>query len=339
MKKLLCVLMAFALAFSMVACSTEGPAEEKEVAATTAESVEKATTDEKEGPLKVGLSFVSLSFPYYVRMYDAFMEQGAAKGWEISFVDGNLDAATQVNGLSDLLNEGIDVLVVSTWYIEAMVDIFDQCAQKDIPVFVIGNMNNPEEIDKNIVYACGTDHYDAGFLGGKWTSGYLKNEGKDSVNMVVMAGITKEMKQRAQGFIDAMEENGVTVNVLNQYDATSREDAMAAMEDALTAYNNIELVYGVSAQGALGAYDATVGAKRTEVMVVGYDGEDEELELIDKKLNYIGTISQNPALEASTTADYVSKYLAGETFEKNVPIPAGIYCAEGQLTQDEVLAS
>ena len=111
---------------------------------------------------------------------------------------------------------------------------------------------------------------------------------------------------------------------------------MASGEDALTTYPDIELFYGVSAQGALGAYDATVGANRTEVMVFGYDGEDEELEVIDEDNNYVGTVTQAPDVEASTTVEYIKKYLDGEEFDKIVPISAGIYCDEGQLTAEEV---
>lgn len=288
--------------------------------------------------LKVGLSFVSLNFPYYVRMYDQFMEEADENGWDVSFVDGNLDATTQLNGIQDLVNDDVDVMVVSTWYIDAMEDVLQQCVDKDIPVFIIGNTENPENINDLIVYACGTEHYDAGHLGGTYFSKYLKDMDKDTLKMAIMVGSTEQMKARGQGFVDALTEHGIDVEVLNEYDVSTREDAMASGEDALTTYSDIELFYGVSAQGALGAYDATAGANRSEVMVFGYDGEDEELEVIDKGSNYIGTITQAPDVEASTTVEYIKKYLAGEEFEKIVPISAGIYCAEGQLTAEEVEA-
>lgn len=297
-----------------------------------------AFASESTEGLKVGLSFVSLNFPYYVRMYDQFMEEADENGWDVSFVDGNLDATTQLNGIQDLVNDDVDVMVVSTWYIDAMEDVLQQCVDKDIPVFIIGNTENPENINDLIVYACGTEHYDAGHLGGTYFSKYLKDIDKDSLKMAIMVGSTEQMKARGQGFVDALTEHGINVEVLNEYDVSTREDAMASAEDALTTYSDIELFYGVSAQGALGAYDATMGANRSEVMVFGYDGEDEELEVIDKGTNYIGTITQAPDVEASTTVEYIKKYLAGEEFEKIVPISAGIYCGEGQLTAEEVEA-
>ena len=290
----------------------------------------------EEENLKIGLSFVSLNFPYYVRMYDTFMEEAKKNNWEVSFVDGNLDATTQLNGIQDLVNDDVDVMVISTWYIDAMEDVLQQCVDKDIPVFVIGNTENPDNINELIQYACGTEHYDAGHLGGTYMSKYLKDQGRDSIKMATMVGSTEQMKARAQGFVDGMTDHGISVEVLNEYDVSTREEAMASGEDALTTYPDIELFYGVSAQGALGAYDATVGANRTEVMVFGYDGEDEELEVIDEDNNYVGTVTQAPDVEASTTVEYIKKYLDGEEFDKIVPISAGIYCDEGQLTAEEV---
>ena len=290
----------------------------------------------EEENLKIGLSFVSLNFPYYVRMYDTFMEEAEKNNWEVSFVDGNLDATTQLNGIQDLVNDDVDVMVISTWYIDAMEDVLQQCVDKDIPVFVIGNTENPDNINELIQYACGTEHYDAGHLGGTYMSKYLKDQGRDSIKMATMVGSTEQMKARAQGFVDGMTDHGISVEVLNEYDVSTREEAMASGEDALTTYPDIELFYGVSAQGALGAYDATVGANRTEVMVFGYDGEDEEREVIDEDNNYVGTVTQAPDVEASTTVEYIKKYLDGEEFDKIVPISAGIYCDEGQLTAEEV---
>lgn len=290
----------------------------------------------EEENLKIGLSFVSLNFPYYVRMYDTFMEEAEKNNWEVSFVDGNLDATTQLNGIQDLVNDDVDVMVISTWYIDALEDVLQQCVDKDIPVFVIGNTENPDNINELIQYACGTEHYDAGHLGGTYMSKYLKDQGRDSIKMATMVGSTEQMKARAQGFVDGMTDHGISVEVLNEYDVSTREEAMASGEDALTTYPDIELFYGVSAQGALGAYDATVGANRTEVMVFGYDGEDEELEVIDEDNNYVGTVTQAPDVEASTTVEYIKKYLDGEEFDKIVPISAGIYCDEGQLTAEEV---
>ena len=40
------------------------------------------------------------------------------------------------------------------------------------------------------------------------------------------------MKARAQGFVDGMTDHGISVEVLNEYDVSTREEAMASGEDA-----------------------------------------------------------------------------------------------------------
>lgn len=344
MKKILSMILVTALMITLMGCGgpQSAPGETTKTQTEAADEVSANPTEASDvtdtsDSLKVGLSFVSLNFPYYVRMYEQFMSEADAQGWDVSFVDGNLDATTQLNGIQDMINNGVDVMVVSTWFIDAMEDVFAQCKEKGIPVFVIGNTQNPDAINELIVYACGTEHYDAGFLGGTWGADYFNELGKTDLKIAIMSGSTEQMKQRGQGFVDGLKQGGIQVEVMNEYDVSAREEAMASAEDALTVYSDLDLIYGVSAQGSLGAYDATVGANRTEVLVIGYDGEDEELQLIDEGTNYIATVTQDPAGEASTTVEYIVKYLNGESFDLIVPISAGVYCAEGQLSSSQIL--
>lgn len=353
MKKIICMLLVAIMTLTMFAACSNGtdteasqtPAGTPDVSASTSEApanttdVSAGTSEAPANGLRVGFSLTTLTFPYYVRMHDQLMTEAEKRGWNVTFVDGNMDAGEQLNGLQDLLNNGVDAMVVGSWYFDAMADIFVQCKDKGIPVFQIANNEISDATKDLVTFATGTSHYDAGYLGGVWCAGYLKEKGKTSINVALMTASSDKIKLRGTGFCDALKANGITVNVLNEYDASSRETAMSAAEDALTAYSNIDLFFGASAQGGLGAYDATVGASRTEVMVMGYDGEDEELKLIDKGTNYIGTVTQDPAGEATVTAEYMDKWIKGETFEQTYKVPAGIYCAEGQLTSDQVLGT
>ncbi len=336
MKRFFSVFLVVAMALSMVAC-TSGAESGTSSSPPGSAAIAAGSGSGGAKPLRVGLSLTTLTFPYYVRMRDQFMKEAEQRGWEVTYVDGNMDAGKQLSGLQDLVKKGVDVLVVGSWYFDAMTDVFEQCKEKGIPVFQIAN-NQVSDLTKDFVtFAAGTAHYDGGYLGGVWCSGYLKEKGKTSVNVALMTAATEQIKARGKGFCDGLKENGITVKVLNEYDASSREAAMGAAEDALTAYSDIDLFFGASAQAALGSYDATVGAKRANVLVMGYDGEDEERKLVDKGANYIGTITQDPAGEATVIAEHIDQWGRGETFHQSYKVPAGIYCAKGQLTSAQVL--
>ncbi|MEG0914058.1 MAG: substrate-binding domain-containing protein, partial [Oscillospiraceae bacterium] len=176
-----------------------------------------------------------------------------------------------------------------------------------------------------------------GIVGGTWGADYFKKLDKTEVNVILVSSQTEQQVKRCTGFVAGLEKNGIKVNVLNTYDGGKRETAMAASEDALTAFDNIDVIYGGSAQDSLGAFDATQGANRKEVLIVGFDGEDEEIEKIDAKTNYIASITQDPKGQAELVAKYVDLWQKGETFAQKEETPAGVYCAEGQFTGAEIL--
>ncbi len=345
MKKIICTMLVLVMILAtLAACgSSTQPTKETEKTATKETTTTQETTAIQEATqkpsgekLKVGFSLVTVSFPFFARMHDQFMEEAEARGWEVTYVDGNLDAATQINGIQDLLNKGIDVLVYESWYNDALADIFVQCHDKGIPVFQIGRNEIPKGQEENILFATGTTSYTAGHLGGVWCAGYLKDKNIDSLNVVLMSA-PNEIKFRTEGFVDGMTENGIKVNVLHEYDASTRELGMSSTEDALTAYPDLDLIFSGSAQGSLGAYDAIVATTRQDIMIMGFDGEDEEIQLIDKGTNYIATITQNPMGEATLAAEMVDKWLKGEKFDQTYEMPAGVYSAEGQITADQII--
>lgn len=355
MKKIICIFLAIVLIFSFAACAKspakEGSTDKSETATanTTTDETEKgndtadantaASPADSQAGLKVGFSLPSMTFPFYVRMYDQIMVEAEARGWDVSFVDGNLDAGTQLNGLQDMINNNVDIMIIATWYIDALADIFTQCGEKGIPVFLMDNMTIPEGQEKNITFTTGTDNYNAGVVGGTWYADYLSKNGISSIKMITVSATSIQQVSRCDGFSDALKEHGISVEILNTYDGGKRETAMAASEDALTAYKDLNLIYGASAQDSLGAYDATAGANRSEVQVFGFDGEDEELANIDKGANYIATITQDPAGQAKLVAEKVDLWVGGTTFDQKEETPAGVYCADGQLTGAEILGN
>ena len=327
-KKFMCMILAAVMVCSMVACGSKKTAETSD----TANIVE-------ETKIKVGFSLPSMTFPFYARMFEQMDLEAKNRNWELSFVDGNLDATTQLNGLQDMINNDIDVLVFATWWIDAMTDIISQCEQKGIPVFVMDNMVIPKGTEKAITLTTGTDNYNAGLVGGTWYASELSKQGRSTLEMVAISSQSEQMVKRYTGFVDGLKNNGIDVKLLNTYDGGKRETAMTMAEDALTALPELELIFGASAQDSLGAYDATIGANRTNVLVIGLDGEDEEILAVDEEKNYIASITQDPKGQSKLVAENIEKWLKGESFEQIQETPAGVYCAEGQFTGEEILAS
>ena len=318
MTKFLSVLLAAVLALSMVAC---GGGESSSAAGGS--SAASGAEGEK---IKIGLSIAGLTMPYYVRMYDGFMEAAEEKGYEVIFADGGSDAESTVRAVEDLISNDIDALAVSTNYSEALVDSFARCKELGIPIFYIGNLNLIPEAQEYMTFWEGTRNDSAGYLGGEWVAQYLDGINyKKELNVVCVSLVNDSLIQRYDGFVKGLEENGYTVNTINTVGDLTREKSLAGCEDMLTAHDDIDIFFGTAGTSALGAYDATQNAGRTEVMVVGFDGEDEELQHIDEGGNYIATVCQQPALESAVTVDAIETVLNGGAVEGGHETPAIVY--------------
>lgn len=345
MKKLLSILLVLTMTISLTACGGKGSEDASTDAAaeteSTAEAGDAAEADKEaeDGKVRIGLSIAGLTMPYFVRMYDGFMAAAEAKGWEVVFADGGIDAESTVKAVEDLLSNDIDALAVSTNFSEALADTFATCKEEGIPIFYIGNLNLVPEVQEYMTFWEGTRSDSAGYLGGTWMAGYLDEIGyKKDLNVVCVSLVQDTLIQRYDGFAKGLEDNGYTVNLVNTVGDLTRENSLSGCEDMLTAHDDIDIFYGTAGTSALGAYDATQNSGRTEVMVVGFDGEDEEIKHVDEDGNYVATICQDPVGESEVTVEAIETVLGGGTVEGGHETPAKVYGkGVGYVTSDEIL--
>ncbi|MCE5188703.1 MAG: substrate-binding domain-containing protein [Eubacteriales bacterium] len=344
LKKLLALLLCLTTVACVFGGCTAAPAAETEEPAATEDVAvaDTAAPAAEESPaaetLTIGLSMYTLEYPFYVTMCDAFEAACKERGWECITTNASTDVSTQLNDCMDLINKGIDALVLTSWYGDSLAEVFDACASKNIPVFLMDTSTIPE--GATFVTRIGTVNHDATFVGGVYAGKYFIAQGLTSVDAIALDSGDEVSTDRKNGFIDGMTSVGLNVNVINEYFSASREESMANMEDALTTYAKIDLVIATSAQHSLGAYSACDGAKRTDMKIISMDGEDEEKQMIDKENSiFLLTVTQDPAGMSQTIAQNVADYIFNKaTFEQFQSAPAGVYCAEGSLTADQVNA-
>ncbi|TAH64731.1 MAG: sugar ABC transporter substrate-binding protein [Anaerolineaceae bacterium] len=340
MKKIVSLILLVTMLFTLTACKSNDKVNEPSNNETNG-TTDVSNDEKNEDKIKIGLSIAGLTMPYYVRMYDGFMEAAEEFGYEVTFADGGADAESTVKAVEDLINSDIDALAVSTNYSEALIDSFARCKELNIPIFYIGNLNLIPEAKQYMTFWEGTRSDSAGYLGGLWVGQYLQDIGyKTDLNIVEVSLIHETLHQRYTGFEEGLKEKGFTVNLINTVGDLTRENSLAGSEDMLTAHDNIDIFYGTAGTSALGAFDATQNAGRNEVMVVGFDGEDEELQHIDEDTNYIASICQDPAGESRVTVEAIKTVLEGGTVEGGHETPAKVYGkGVGYVTSDELLGN
>lgn len=324
MKKLFALLLALAMVLSLAACGAKAPAAEAPADAPAAD----------EDAFTVGFSIITLNIAYYAEMADTFKAECENRGWNYYVAEAGMDVETTLNDCTDMIQKGVDALVIASWYGDSLGDILEQAEAANIPVYFIntGGLTDEDVYVGHVI----ADDVQVGIYAGAWTAQYFQAQGKNEISMVSTTSASTVGRNRVDGYIQGLKENGMTVNVLNEYICDSREDCMAALEDALTAYDHIDLVYGIGTNNNLGEYDAIDAAQREECVIVGWDLADEDKALIDADSQFIATLDVDASYEMTTTLDHVAAYAAGEEVERLTNYYPILYTAEGEVTYEAV---
>jgi ribose transport system substrate-binding protein len=103
---------------------------------------------------------------------------------------------------------------------------------------------------------------------------------------------------------------------------------MSVMEDMLQAHRDLNGVFGINDDSALGALSVLDAAHRTDIAIVGYDATDEAQAAMRKGGALKAEVIQHPKTIGTTAMGVVARYLKGEQVPSLVSVDVGILTAE-----------
>ncbi len=172
------------------------------------------------------------------------------------------DAASQANALQDLSVQGLDALVVLPSDPDPLVNAIKEI--KDKGTFVALVDRAPSNNDNSIrdLYLAGNNT-----AMGEVAGAYIKKTTPDA-KVVVIRGLPIPIdQQRQDGFDKGIA--GSNVKVLDrQYGNWNRDDAFRVMQDYLTKYPKIDVVWCQDDDMAVGVLQAIEQVKRTDIKYI-----------------------------------------------------------------------
>jgi ABC-type sugar transport system substrate-binding protein len=103
-----------------------------------------------------------------------------------------------------------------------------------------------------------------------------------------------------------------------------RAKAMAIMEDKLQAHRDLRGVFGINDDSALGALAVLQAARRSDVVVVGYDATPEAQQAIRAGGPLKADVIQHPREIGRKAVEMIARHLAGETVPRIVTVDVGL---------------
>ena len=262
--------------------------------------------------------------PYYSdqpatkEVVDAFTAAAEANGHTVTLVDTKGDLAAVNGEIQNAVSEKVDAIVLGMGDPQEFSAGLSAAIEAKIPVFGL-DAGSADGVVSNITS-------DNDFLGNTSAQALIDAMGGGTNVIVIHFDPFEPVRLRGAAARALFEEKGITIIEDIQGDpADSTGFAKTTVLDLLSKYGEGEVdgIWVAWDASALGAYQATVEAGRTEVEVVGVDGQDFAKAEVAKGGNWVATVRQDWAGIASKALEVIEAYLVSGTQPEPVVVVPG----------------
>jgi len=293
MKKVLTLALALFMLLMFAGCSGGGSTTES--TSPTSDTTASAGGETSQGTDKkytIGFSTKTITNNEFQRvMAEAAQKAVEDAGHEfvLTLSGGELEVSAQVNNIEDLINKGVDGIIVIPMDGQAVIPAIKKANEANIPV-VIGDAAVAEGNEDLYVTYIGTDNYAVGQEAAKQM---IDAVGEGNVLLVRGASGSLSGEARATGFKDGLE--GSKLVLAGEQNGDWQSDvAMQVTENMLTSVPDAKGLFLCSDGMLPGVLSAIDNAGKTgQITVISVDGNKTAVDEI-KAGNCYGTVGQFP---------------------------------------------
>lgn len=299
MKKINLLFAAFALVFVLAACTLEN--------GSSSNNSDKATTNDT---LTIGLSISTLNNPFFVTLNEGAQVKAEELGAKLTVADAQDNASKQTSDVEDLIQQGVDVLLINPVDSAAVASAVEAANAAGIPVITVDRTSEGGEVVSHIA----SDNVAGGELAGEYLTELV---GKDAI-IVELEGVagSSAARDRGDGFNKAIDGQ---LKVVSKLTANfNRAEGLTVMENILQANPNVVGVFAHNDEMALGAVEA-IAATGKDIKVIGFDATDDAQAAV-KAGTLAATVAQKPEVIGSKAIETAIQYLKGETVDASIPV-------------------
>lgn len=277
--------------------------------------------NQKEESYLIGASYMTMNNEFYKIMSEEISARVEAEGDRIVLRDPALDADRQVEQLEEMLDMGIDALVVTPVDWKGLSDVLKKAKEQQVRIIVVdSNVQEEELVDCTIT----SDNYHAGEIVGEY---FLTQ--CDTAKLILMTHSTaKSGQDRVQGFLDVVEKQP-GIEIVQEIECEGQlEIAMPMLQKAIeenVEFDNIFCLNDLASVGVAAALDEN--HMSDSVGVYGVDASPDSKALIKEGLMK-ASAAQFPTEIGKMAADSIYKLLNGEKTEKNILVPVELITGE-----------
>ena len=242
-----------------------------------------------EGPFSICVVHNNADHPSITAIVKGMNDEGKIYGAAITYFDPAFDPQKQASMVEDCIARKPSVIVVNAVDPAAVVQVLKKANEAGIPAV----MQNADTNDAGHAYTrtfIGSQSYDQGYAVGQMI--VKATGGKGNLVMITGKPGQFDVVQRADGAKAAFADAKADIKVLAEEPADwSKDKALTVMQDLLTRYPKIDIVFGQDDPMALGALQAIKASGTEGIKVFGVNGNKDACDAI-KAGDMYGTAMQ-----------------------------------------------
>ena len=273
---------------------------------------------------KVGVTLLSLQYPFLVTVGESMKAEAAKKGIDIIALDPRQEVAKELTQVENLISQKVDLIVMIPVDQKTSQTAAKQVNAAGIPLVLL-NTKFTDDFAANggkFVTYVGSDDTDAGKIEGDYLVKTLPKGGNVIYLVGEYGGASTE--RRKTGFMSVIGDKPDCKIVTELQAHGSRAEAKSIMENLLQKYGKgeIQAVVAQNDEMAIGASSALQEAGRLDEVkaLIGVDGSRPGLAGVKEGV-LTATVFQDAVGQGVGAVDAAAAVLAGGKVEPQVVIP------------------
>jgi ribose transport system substrate-binding protein len=278
----------------------------------------------------IGVSLLTRTHPFYQDLEHGLLDAAAEHGYQLVVQAGEFDVAKQKDQLENFIVRRVSAIIVCPCDSKSIGTTIAAANKAGIPVFTADIAVLAP--GAQVVCHVASDNVAGGRLAAQAVKEVLGGRGKVAI---IDHPEVESVIQRVRGFEEEIA-TAPEIQVVAKLTGRGMKDmAFRTAEDILQAHPDLDAIFGINDDSALGALAAVEKAGRqARVKIIGFDAVPEARKAIADGKIYADVVQQ-PRVIGTTTIGAVAAYMSGREVPPEILIPCQLFKqADAQADQD-----
>ncbi len=270
-------------------------------------------TQQSPGRKLIGVTLLTKEHVFYRDLEGGLRDAAQQKGYDLAVTSGDWDLAKQQGQIENFIVQKVAAIIVCPVNSKGIGPAIEKATQAKIPVFTADIKADGGPVVSHVA----SDNYLGGKLAGEYLAKALDGRGRVAV---IDQPIVESAIERVRGFEEAIKQHPDMQIVAKPNGDGVRDRAMKAAEDLLQGFPELNGIFGINDDSALGALSAIESAGRKGIVIVGFDAIPEARAAILRDSALKADVVQNPKEIGQKTIETIDRYLKGESVPPLIPV-------------------